>query len=143
MNSMLYCKKKTWHFKAIPITKKALGWTYQPLENSKSVSPVVHRHKIWMIIFWKSGKGNDTIEGVRYIFKSTKSRQNLPPFSPPWLPKNNKTRYSSEFQLFSGGELGIRTPGPVTVNSFQDCRNRPLCQLSGCKIIVLNFIYQK
>jgi hypothetical protein len=41
------------------------------------------------------------------------------------------------------GELGIRTPGPVTVNSFQDCRNRPLCQLSGCKIIVLRSIYQK
>ncbi len=34
----------------------------------------------------------------------------------------------------SGGELGIRTPGPVTVNSFQDCRNRPLCQLSAAKI---------
>ena len=33
-----------------------------------------------------------------------------------------------------GGELGIRTPGPVTVNSFQDCRNRPLCHLSGAKI---------
>jgi hypothetical protein len=32
------------------------------------------------------------------------------------------------------GELGIRTPGPVTVNSFQDCRNRPLCQLSAAKI---------
>ena len=32
------------------------------------------------------------------------------------------------------GELGIRTPGPVTVNSFQDCRNRPLCQLSVTKI---------
>ena len=32
------------------------------------------------------------------------------------------------------GELGIRTPGPVTVNSFQDCRNRPLCQLSVAKI---------
>ena len=29
------------------------------------------------------------------------------------------------------GESGIRTPGPVTVNSFQDCRNRPLCQLSS------------
>jgi hypothetical protein len=42
-----------------------------------------------------------------------------------------------------GGELGIRTPGPVTVNSFQDCRNRPLCQLSGCKIIVWQAIYQK
>jgi hypothetical protein len=33
-----------------------------------------------------------------------------------------------------GGELGIRTPGPVTDNSFQDCRNRPLCQLSGAKV---------
>ncbi len=33
-----------------------------------------------------------------------------------------------------GGELGIRTPGPVTVNSFQDCRNRPLCQLSAAKV---------
>ncbi len=42
-----------------------------------------------------------------------------------------------------GGELGIRTPGPVTVNSFQDCRNRPLCQLSGCKIIVCFCICQK
>jgi hypothetical protein len=33
-----------------------------------------------------------------------------------------------------GGELGIRTPGPVTVNSFQDCRNRPLCQLSAANV---------
>ena len=32
------------------------------------------------------------------------------------------------------GELGIRTPGPVTVNSFQDCRNRPLCQLSAANV---------
>ena len=31
----------------------------------------------------------------------------------------------------SGGERGIRTPGPVTVNGFQDRRIRPLCQLSG------------
>ncbi len=34
----------------------------------------------------------------------------------------------------SGGEWGIRTRGPVTVNSFQDCRNRPLCQLSVAKV---------
>lgn len=47
------------------------------------------------------------------------------------------------FGDFICGELGIRTPGPVTVNSFQDCRNRPLCQLSGCKIIVLQSFYQK
>jgi len=34
--------------------------------------------------------------------------------------------------LFSG-ERGIRTPGGFTLNSFQDCRNRPLCHLSGGK----------
>ena len=34
---------------------------------------------------------------------------------------------------YSGGERGIRTPGPVTVNGFQDRRIRPLCQLSGCE----------
>ena len=38
--------------------------------------------------------------------------------------------------VFSG-ERGIRTPGPVTVNGFQDRRIRPLCHLSGCKIIAL------
>ena len=32
------------------------------------------------------------------------------------------------------GELGIRTPGGVTLNGFQDRRNRPLCQLSGAKV---------
>ena len=34
------------------------------------------------------------------------------------------------FGLPTCGERGIRTPGPVTVNSFQDYRNRPLCHLS-------------
>ena len=28
------------------------------------------------------------------------------------------------------GETGIRTPGSVTFNGFQDRRNRPLCHLS-------------
>ncbi len=32
------------------------------------------------------------------------------------------------------GERGIRTPGPLTVNGFQDRRIRPLCHLSGRKI---------
>ena len=31
----------------------------------------------------------------------------------------------------SGGERGIRTPGPSQVNGFQDRRNRPLCHLSS------------
>ena len=32
--------------------------------------------------------------------------------------------------LMSGGEGGIRTPGPLPVNGFQDRRIRPLCHLS-------------
>ena len=32
------------------------------------------------------------------------------------------------------GERGIRTPGPLTVNGFQDRRNRPLCHLSAAKV---------
>ena len=35
---------------------------------------------------------------------------------------------------FFGGERGIRTPGPVTVNGFQDRRIRPLCHLSAAKV---------
>lgn len=35
-----------------------------------------------------------------------------------------------------GGERGIRTPGPITVGSFQDCCNQPLCHFSGAKIIL-------
>ncbi len=31
---------------------------------------------------------------------------------------------------FDCGERGIRTPGGVTLNGFQDRRNRPLCHLS-------------
>lgn len=41
-----------------------------------------------------------------------------------------KARFTGLFFL-GGGERGIRTPGPVTVNGFQDRRNRPLCHLSG------------
>lgn len=35
------------------------------------------------------------------------------------------------FDTSISGERGIRTPGPVTVNSFQDCRIRPLCHFSS------------
>ena len=39
-----------------------------------------------------------------------------------------KASISKGFQ--DGGERGIRTPGPVTVNGFQDRRFRPLSHLS-------------
>ena len=34
----------------------------------------------------------------------------------------------------SGGERGIRTPGAVTLNGFQDRRIRPLCHFSAAKV---------
>ena len=35
------------------------------------------------------------------------------------------------------GERGIRTPGPITVNGFQDRRIRPLCHLSIKNTIIV------
>ncbi len=40
-------------------------------------------------------------------------------------------RYLQELPCKTGGERGIRTPGGITLNGFQDRRIRPLCQLSG------------
>ena len=40
--------------------------------------------------------------------------------------------------LFFCGERGIRTPGGVTLNGFQDRRIRPLCHFSLTKCIVTN-----
>ena len=41
-----------------------------------------------------------------------------------------------EMGLSSCGEWGIRTPGTSRYNGFQDRRNRPLCQLSGPKVVI-------
>ena len=41
--------------------------------------------------------------------------------------------------LFSG-ERGIRTPGGVTLNSFQDCRIRPLCHFSNAVANIHSFL---
>ena len=38
------------------------------------------------------------------------------------------------FADLGGGRRGIRTPGPVTVNGFQDRRDRPLCHSSAAKV---------
>jgi hypothetical protein len=37
---------------------------------------------------------------------------------------------------FLCGERGIRTPGTLRYNSFQDCRIRPLCHFSGAKLAI-------
>ena len=45
--------------------------------------------------------------------------------------KGCKSRNSLIYTLICG-EGGIRTPGASQLNSFQDCRNRPLYHLSYC-----------
>ena len=55
--------------------------------------------------------------------------------------EQKKVCKSTTYTLFEqlrtvlSGERGIRTPGPVTVNGFQDRRIRPLCHLSAAKVI--------
>ncbi len=53
------------------------------------------------------------------------------------LNKRHKKVPNFRSGLLVCGERGIRTPGPVTVNSFQDYRNRPLCHLSKTAIVSL------
>ena len=45
--------------------------------------------------------------------------------------KNGVRASSTPFFAFVCGERGIRTPGPVKINGFQDRRIRPLCHLSN------------
>ena len=45
-----------------------------------------------------------------------------------------KIKNPSYYTRILSGERGIRTPGPVTVNGFQDRRIRPLCHLSAAKV---------
>ena len=48
------------------------------------------------------------------------------------------TRPLPNRQTKFGGEGGIRTPGPLLVNGFQDRRIRPLCHLSGARILAFS-----
>jgi hypothetical protein len=56
--------------------------------------------------------------------------------------QNKKTHLFRWVLLLLSGERGIRTPGPVTVNSFQDCRIRPLCHFSAAKVMFF-LVYKK
>ncbi len=60
----------------------------------------------------------------------------LSPFKANALWAKNKKSQVLQPGIFFGGERGIRTPGPVTVNSFQDCRIRPLCHFSAAKVVI-------
>ena len=47
------------------------------------------------------------------------------------IHKKNKSSISTALC----GKRGIRTPGPVKINGFQDRRIRPLCHLSAAKVV--------
>ena len=55
---------------------------------------------------------------------------------------NKKSTTSVILFFVFGGERGIRTPGPVKINGFQDRRIRPLCHLSSDKSRTLFWIDQ-
>ncbi len=74
--------------------------------------------------FFKMGNQLDTQSGYILIhFDTCKNKK-----------KRANTRVYTfwySLKLSFSGERGIRTPGPVTVNGFQDRRIRPLCHLSN------------
>ena len=53
-----------------------------------------------------------------------------------WFCKRRQKNKALNIQGFCG-ERGIRTPGGVTLNGFQDRRNRPLCHLSSIFLCLL------
>ena len=58
--------------------------------------------------------------------------------------EQKKVCKSTTYTLFEqlrtvlSGERGIRTPGGLTLNGFQDRRNRPLCHLSAVKVVKID-----
>jgi hypothetical protein len=52
----------------------------------------------------------------------------------PLKTKSLKIIDLQAFAVLISGERGIRTPGGVTLNGFQDRRIRPLCHLSGANV---------
>ncbi len=61
---------------------------------------------------------------------------------PTTYPEKEKPLQSIDLQgflLFGCGGGGIRTPGPVTVNGFQDRRIKPLCHPSGFAAAKIRF----
>ena len=70
--------------------------------------------------------------GTRKRLNTSKIKENEKPV--PWSWNGLET---------GGGERGIRTPGGVTLNSFQDCRDRPLCHFSAAKVAITRISQKK
>jgi hypothetical protein len=78
----------------------------------------------------KIQKPTKTFPSLRFGGRGPPKRTGLKT-PPPKIQKPTKTIAS----VGVGGERGIRTPGNLRFNGFQDRRIRPLCQLSGAKIV--------
>ncbi len=83
----------------------------------------------------------ETHRGIRSVYKrKTHLRQGFGgwtcPLKPTWYCgcRINEKPTVAKAMVGVSGERGIRTPGPLTVNGFQDRRIRPLCHLSGAKV---------
>ncbi len=59
------------------------------------------------------------------------------------MPPYARVRWHFLEDKHISGERGIRTPGGITLNGFQDRRNRPLCHLSGGKSTKKMFAHKK
>ena len=119
------------------------------ISNEKGAKIFILRpYSVWFSIF----SGERGITGVtpeREGFKKKQMTHSLLsfvifPISPKraWLMLKMTNAPSGAF-VFFGGERGIRTPGPITVNGFQDRRVKPLCHFSGGKSRIILWILKK
>ena len=87
--------------------------------------------------------GSVSLAGYQQINRNTPSVFVFPsiafPTSSMRFPQKQNPADAGLFLLICG-EWGIRTPGTLRHNGFQDHRNRPLCQLSGAKILLFSLI---
>ncbi len=107
----------------IPITQK----------ESEQKSPPLNREAIIaqrLALFRNLFRGREDVYARRWV-----SKRSLVHFWCIFFEVERKKKclvdsYKALSCVFFSGERGIRTPERLHVNSFQDCRNRPLCHLS-------------
>src|SRR5688572_15058660 len=76
-----------------------------------------------------------SLKGNPRIISNSFTMAFLLPSMLPLKLKTSQILYNSGLYGNIGGERGIRTPGGFHLNGFQDRRIRPLCHLSGAKVM--------
>jgi site-specific DNA recombinase len=121
------------------ILKRAvyMGKIIVPAEKNEPAQLVqgIHEPLISESLFYRVQQhlsGNRKARG-KFIPKYAKIRNEFP------LRGILKCNHCDGIMTAFSGERGIRTPGTLQYNSFQDCRIRPLCHFSAAKVAIFSY----